>query len=176
MDLIRTKRLSIEPLTIAHAAELVELLDPRVTAHFAPEEKPKTLDDLRQCFAELVGGHQQKRDGKLFLNFAVRLSSSGSCIGRLEAFVQDEDAEIAFLFVPSAWGKGYASEAVSWLRQHLAEAFGVQRVWACITPSNTRSSVLCSRLGFGPAAQGTWPALASYDEGDLVLTCPAAVM
>lgn len=171
-----TKRLSIEPLTVAHADELVELLDPHVTAHFAPQDTPKTIGDLRRRFADLVAGQELPHGGERLLNFAVRLAETGSCIGRLEAFVQQADGEVAFLFVPRAWGHGYASEAVTWLRQHLSRVHEVQRLWACITPSNERSIALCTRAGFVPAAADTWPGLASYDEGDLVLTCPAALM
>ena len=163
-------RLAIEPLTVDDAADLFAALsDPRVYAHIdaAP---PRDAGALRASLARMVGGPPADRAGEAWWNFAVRLAGSGEAIGRLEATIVDDRAEIAYLFGPDHWGYGYAAEAVGWLHGRIAERTGATTVWATTRPGNARSARLLGRLGYVRA--DSWPALTSYDPGDVVYSRP----
>ena len=113
-------------------------------------------------------------DGPRFHPFVVSTAQSQDCIGRLEILLHDKDAEVAFLFVPSSWGHGYAREAVGAMLEHF-ERSGVKRFWACVTRDNTPSLGLCRRLGFAPAEVPIDLELWTYDKGDVVLKLESAV-
>jgi [ribosomal protein S5]-alanine N-acetyltransferase len=162
----QTKRLTFELLTVDHASELTGLLDPRLNRYFAAQDVPLNLEDLRQRFAAMAAYHSQPDD--CFHNYTVR--AGGTCIGRLEASVRGINAEIAYLFVPDAWGHGFASEAVNWLQVHLGYCFDIRRFWVCISPSNGPSIRLAKGLGYEIVPEETWPELGSYETGDTVLS------
>lgn len=168
-EVVRTRRLIVEPLLAHHADELVDLLDERVNRYFPPQDVPSSQAALREQFAEMERAVNSGDDGHRFHPFVVRTADQQTCIGRLEVLVHDNDAEIAFVFVPSAWGKGYATEAAKAIIDDFGQA-GVQRFWACVTRGNTPSLTLCERLGFSLAEVPEDLELWTYDEGDIVLT------
>lgn len=171
---MRTNRLIIEPLRAHHADDLVELLDERVNRYFLPQDVPSSTAAQREKFAEMERAANARGDGPRFHPFVVVTAQSDACIGRLEILVHDKDAEIAFVFVPSSWGHGYAREAAEAMLEHFKQS-GVKRFWACVTPDNTRSLGLCRRLGFAPAEVPIDLELWTYDGGDVVLKLESAV-
>lgn len=170
---VRTRRLIVEPLLAHHADELIDLLDDRVNRYFPSQDVPSSQAALREQFAEMQRAANSRADGRRFHPFVVRTAVGQTCIGRLEVLMHDRDAEIAFVFVPNAWGKGYASEAVKAIINHF-ELAGVQRFWACVTRGNAPSLRLCERLGFALAEVPQDLELWTYDDGDIVLTFESA--
>lgn len=160
-----TERLTIEALTLEHAADLFHALrDDRVGRYIGGPDVT-TLEALQDRITHLGAGPPTGRD-EVWLNFAVLLD--GRVIGRIEATLHSGVAEIAYVFGPAWWGHGYATEATWWLVQHLAER-GVAVVWAAVAPDNGASVRLLGRLGFVPTRPPASPQLLSYDDGDLVL-------
>ena len=58
---------------------------------------------------------------------------------------------MAYLLTPSAWGQGYASEAVAAMLQHLFGSLGARQAMAMVERDNRHSIALLARLGFGLA-------------------------
>lgn len=168
-EVVRTRRLIVEPLLAHHADELIDLLDERVNRYFSPRDVPLSQAALREQFAEMERAANSRDDSHRFHPFVVRTAESQACIGRLEVLVRGKDAEIAFVFVPNAWGKGYAREAAKAIIDRFGQA-GVQRFWACVTRGNTPSLALCERLGFALAEVPQDLELWTYDDGDILLT------
>jgi RimJ/RimL family protein N-acetyltransferase len=166
---LKTDRLTILPLRASHAEQLSDLLDPKVNVHFQPEDVPTTVAALRDQFARMEAASRGTRISGAYLPCTVTLSRSGQAIGRVEALVHGQDAEVSFVFVADAWGHGYASEAVGALASKLKRD-GVERLWACVTPGNTASLALCRRLSFEPSSLPDTFEAATFDKGDLVLS------
>jgi RimJ/RimL family protein N-acetyltransferase len=158
-------RLVYELLTKLHASALRDaLIDPRTYACISPPNST-TEAELAEEFARRVAGPS---DGKneIWWNFAVR-RREGPFIGRIEATFHHGLAEIAYVFGPSYWGCGYATESLRWLHSQIRDTQLAVSVWAAVTPGNTRSIRLLERLGYSEALPGP-PQLLSYDEGDRV--------
>jgi RimJ/RimL family protein N-acetyltransferase len=165
-----SERLTFEHLRQVHADEVDEvehaLCEPAVYK-FIDGSCPD-LSDLRSAFQRMEAGAPAERSAEKWLNFLVRVRHNGEAIGRVEATVIEDYAEIAYLLGPAYWGRGFGTEAVMWLHQHLSDGFGVAKFWATVQPGNVRSIGLLCRAGYTQAPRRSWPRLTSYDPGDLV--------
>jgi RimJ/RimL family protein N-acetyltransferase len=162
-----TDRLLIEPLRADHAAGLFgPLSDPRVYESIGGAP-PASVAVLADRFARMISGPPPHRTDEQWLNYAVRLRVDDTLIGTLQADISHERAEVAYLFGPAYWGRGYAKEAMAAFHEELGRNWGVREFWATTSPGNSRSIRLLGSLGYTERFD-SWPALASYDPGDRV--------
>jgi len=115
-----------------------------------------------------IAGPPTDANGEHWINITVRMAETGQIIGRLEANTHDELAEVAFLYSPKLWGRGYATRGLLWLHDHLRQYKSVRSLWATTHPENQRSASLLLRCGYVPASNQELPVLYSYDESDRV--------
>lgn len=120
--------------------------------------------DLSLCRA--LAGPLTNATGEHWINVAVRVAENGELIGRLEANVHDRLAEVAFLYNPRLWGRGYALRGLLWLHDHLRQDKTIESLWGATHPRNQRSASLLLKCGYTPAETQDLPVLYSYDEGD----------
>ncbi len=55
--------------------------------------------------------------------------------------------DLTYVFDPSVWGKGYATEMAHAIRQYAAEVFGLTRLIAIIDPHNVGSQRVAEKIG-----------------------------
>lgn len=158
-------RLVIEVLRAEHLPELaVQLRQAEVYEHIGGT--PSLEDFILDRERALRGPGESARD-EHWLNFLVRERASGHMLGRLEATLHDSRAEVAFLFGPSCWGRGYAYEALTWMHNEIRQSYGIASFWATTVPANARCQALLNRSGYTLVQAGA-PFLYSYVVGDLV--------
>jgi RimJ/RimL family protein N-acetyltransferase len=149
MQAIESARVTLEPQTAEHAAEMfVVLSDPALYTY--ENSPPPSVEWLRTRFEKLET--RRSADGtELWLNWVVRLRSS-ALIGYVQATVfPDGTAAIAYEFSSAYWGRGLAREAAEVLMRELAEHYHVTHFTAVAKTANQRSLRLLERLGFAPA-------------------------
>lgn len=84
--------------------------------------------------------------------WAIARKSTGRAIGYITLSndpkrTQPGDVEIGFRLARHAWGKGYATEAVTGLLRRTGDISSLSRIVAIIDPLNTRSSRVLEKLG-----------------------------
>lgn len=156
---IATGRLTLEPLTVEHAEEMLAVLA-------APElytfigGSPPTLPALRARYRQMVAGPPAGRQVG-WLNWVIREQQDDRLAGTVQATiwpVPGDDARPAFLRASVAWvvgtrwqGRGIATEAaralLGWLRER-----GVTAIMATIHPGNAASAAVAQRAGLVPTA------------------------
>jgi [ribosomal protein S5]-alanine N-acetyltransferase len=149
MRAIATSRLTLEPQVASHAeAMFLVLSDPAIYEH--ENEPPPSVEWLRDRFARLET--RRSADGReAWLNWVVRLPSSG-LIGFVQATVHpDARASIAYVLGSRFWGQGLAQEAVRGVIAELRERYRVRDLYAELKATNHRSRRLLERLGFSMA-------------------------
>jgi RimJ/RimL family protein N-acetyltransferase len=150
---ITTERLTLAPLTVVDADEMVGVLnDERLHAFVGGHPLP--LDELRDRYRRLVAGPTEP--GHEWRNWIVRSKPDGAAVGIVQASLSTLSdgrtaAEVAWV-IGMAWqGQGFASEAaralVDWLRTH-----GVDEVTAHIHPDHHASATVARHAGFRPTA------------------------
>lgn len=131
--------------------------------------RPLRVDDADALFAadndaELMrywssGPHADVAETRAYLaprfdkddwrSWAITLRSGDRVIGTVSAGQRRAGVvEIGYLLARSAWGRGYAREAVSGLIDLLLRDEGNRRVFADTDPDNVASNALLSALGF----------------------------
>lgn len=151
METLTTGRLVLEPLVAGHAEALfVVLSEPELYAHL-DHGPPPSLEHLRGVYEQLEA--RVSPDGtQLWLNWAIR-PRGGAPIGFVQATVSGADAWVAYVLARERWGRGFASEAVGAMIDHLRSACGVRRFLATTERRNDRSVRLLRRLGFRAAGE-----------------------
>jgi len=168
-----TSHLTYEPLALDHTDDLAALLlNEQVYRHIGGE--PPSVDRFRIGMAKAIAGPPEHRAGEKWINYAVRHTQSGQLLGRLEATIHESIAEVAFLFGPAHWGKGFATEGLLWLHQVLLAHPSKPSLWATAAPPNRECRALLERCGYRPIAPEVAPRLLTYDPGDLVYRGPSA--
>ena len=126
---IETSRLTLEPLRVEHAEEMVSVLDDEGLYQFIGG-RPTTLQELRETYGRQAVG--QSPDGaRGWLNWIVRDRATGSVVGTVQATLHyaggSMSAQVAWIIGARHQGRGYAKEAAagmfSWLRGQYVRDF-----------------------------------------------------
>lgn len=146
-----TARLVLHPMTVGEAERLVAG-EPDDSARWAPEY-PAEGDVF--AARRLLATCANSGDPEPFGNYEVRLRDDGRAIGGV-GFHGPADADgsvtIGYGLVPSARGKGYASEALRGLLE-LARERGATSVKGDADHDNTASQHVMLAAGMRPAGQ-----------------------
>ncbi|GAB3160795.1 GNAT family N-acetyltransferase [Amycolatopsis stemonae] len=78
----------------------------------------------------------------------VRRSATESGLGR-------PAVEMGWWIAPSGWGRGYATEATTAVRDHVFDSGFAERLLAVYEPANKASARVVAKLGFAPHSQFT---------------------
>lgn len=149
---IRTERLVLRASRAGDRAAFIELLAaPEVHVYLGG---PRSREDLERAVPEVPG----RRPG----TFVADLD--GALIGVVTLDRRDADrpghlgpgageAELGYLFLPGAWGHGYAAEACAAVLGWFAGACPGEPVVLCTQSANDRSMRLAVKLGFTEVAR-----------------------
>ena len=152
MRALATAELVLEPLVVAHAQEMFEVLSEPELYRYLDYPAPPSLEHLRSVYAR-VEGCKSPDGSQLWLNWVVRRPGEAP-MGYVQATVASRQAAwIGFVFSSRHWGRGYATQAARAVLEHLASAYGVVRFLASVEAENQRSMRLLGRLGFHEATQ-----------------------
>ena len=164
-----TERLSLEPLSVAHAAEMGPLLDDACLHDFTGGV-PLSTAVLRLCYARLATRHSPDGD-QLWSNWVIRLRSTDAAVGTVQATLPAGGsaaghAEIAWVVVRCAQGHGYAKEAARSLADRLSAAGWTATAY--IHPGHLASQHVARAAGLAPT-------MTTRDGEDCWIRLPAAM-
>lgn len=145
---LQTSRLVLEPLVAVHADLLfLAMQDPAIYTQIS-SPPPRSADALRSWWASLEC--RLSPDGsEAWPSWAVRETADGQYIGKIDAGIDRHGCalNIGYLFFPSFWGRGYATEAVGAVTDHLL-GMGVSSLRALVTRGNVASARVLERNGY----------------------------
>jgi RimJ/RimL family protein N-acetyltransferase len=148
---IRTERLVLRESEARDRAAFIELFaSPEVGTYVGG---PRQRDELERTVSEVPG--------RRFGLFVVDLD--GAMIGMITLDRRDAErpghvdpdageTELGYMFLPEAWGCGYAVEACAAALDWFADALPGEPVVLCTQTANDRSMRLAARLGFTKVA------------------------
>ncbi len=146
-EALLSARLTLTPLGVADAAEMVDVLsDPQLYRFIGG--RPPGFDQLEELYRFQVAGPRQS--GVTWHNWIIRLE--GAAVGYVQATVTGAEADLAWVVGASWQGQGYATEASIAIRDWLAGQ-GVTGFSAHIHPNHAASHRIATRLGLRPSGQ-----------------------
>lgn len=146
--LITSERLVMVPLLGSHAELLFEALSEPSIYRWISALPPPSLELLQRRWAA-AESRGPNPEGEIDLNWAVRRSSDGRCIGKLDAEVAKNSVatNVGYIVFLPFWNQGYATEAMRALAGHL-ERQGVVEQRALVTLGNDASARVLTKAGF----------------------------
>ncbi|WP_405443802.1 GNAT family N-acetyltransferase [Streptomyces avidinii] len=144
---LRTERLLLRESEARDRAAFIELFaSPEVGTYIGG---PRPRDELERAVPEVPG----RRPG-----FFV-VDAGGAMIGMITLDRRDPErpghvrpdaaeAELGYMFLPEAWGRGYAAEACAAALDWFADALPGEPVVLCTRTANDRAMRLAAKLGF----------------------------
>jgi len=142
---IETDRLHIRSITVSDAHALATIWsDPEVTRYMGG---PRDFAQVLAIFQEDArAGAQDDID-----LWPVVEKASGRVVGHCGLIQKEVDdrpeIELVYVLATSAWGRGYATEAASAVRDYALHRIGLRRVVALIDPENTASERVAEKVG-----------------------------
>jgi RimJ/RimL family protein N-acetyltransferase len=142
---IETERLILEPLTLDHLDEVVEM-------HATPEIERWMGTFGRAQARERLERNQREWDEHGYGLMAILERSSGRFLGRsgLKYWPQFDETEVGWVLRVDVWGHGFATEAGRACPQWGFGALGVPYLTALIQPENLASIGVAERLAMHP--------------------------
>lgn len=144
---IGTERLVLREPEARDRAALIELFaSPEVGAYLGG---PRPRDELERTMPEVP----RRRPGR----FVVELDGAVIGMVTLDRRAPERpgrlgpdggEAELGYMFLPGAWGHGYAAEACTAVLDWFAHAHRGEPVVLCAQTANDRSMRLAAKLGF----------------------------
>ncbi|MFC1866423.1 GNAT family N-acetyltransferase [Chloroflexota bacterium] len=142
---IVTDRLIIRSIQSTDPASLAEIwIDPDVTYYMGG---PRNYEEVLKSFIE---------DAKVISPPKIDLwpvieKATGKIIGQCGIIDKDIEGKIEFeliyVLVKSVWGKGYATEAATFIKDYAFSQLGLPRIMALIDPKNTNSERVAIKVG-----------------------------
>jgi RimJ/RimL family protein N-acetyltransferase len=152
---LTTERLIIEPLSIGHwEAYATAWADPRMTRFIGG--KPRT--EAENWIKFLSGSALWSFLGYGYWAFCDRQTGHFLGSGGLAQFHRgiaelEDHIEAGWGFVPDAWGKGYATEALTMVLGWADDRLKVPEIRCIIDPGNIASHNVAAKLGFEKFAE-----------------------
>ncbi len=143
--ILETERLLLRRQRASDIAFLTDLwTDPEVTRYLGG---PRDRDGLQSVFGETA----QNPCAEQYDLWPVVEKETGQVVGHCGLLDKEIDGrpeiELTYIFSPSAWGKGYATEIGQAIKQSAFEKMGVERLIALIEPQNEPSERVAIKLG-----------------------------
>ncbi|MGH3140544.1 MAG: GNAT family N-acetyltransferase [Gaiellales bacterium] len=144
-DELRTERLVLRPLRESDLDALAAIYADPQTMRFLGGAR--TRDATRTGLEWMIAAHRDQGFGL----WATTLRDEKTLIGRCGILAQDveraRENEIAYLLGSEWWGRGYATEAATAIRDHARSQLGFERLISLIDPKNVASQAVATRIG-----------------------------
>jgi [ribosomal protein S5]-alanine N-acetyltransferase len=145
---IETKRLVLEPVTVANAGALWRIMQMRLLREY--QDVPRySRDDFERRVAARPKRLDVRATGRF--EWLVSIAATREPIGWISLRLGEQNrgtAEIGYSIVTGYRSGGYATEAAYALIDHAFEDTTLRKLDACCVPENLPSRRLLSRVGF----------------------------
>jgi RimJ/RimL family protein N-acetyltransferase len=165
MNVIETERLILEPLDASRLEAFVALTADPDTMRFWAPGGPFTRDVAERNFAASLARVRELGFGRRWI--VAKENGAGVGFTDTKYFgescddVSPDEVEIGWMLTPSAWGRGFATEAGSAVRDEAFDQLELDSIVAVHHPANRASARVMEKLGMAferdVVARSGWP-------------------
>lgn len=145
---LQTERLVLRRLKYSDAKNLFALDNNRLTMRYISTAKSTDVS-LKQCRTSIRKQRAYYKAHPGLGIYATVEKHSGRFIGwmALKDLDGTDDVELGYRFLPSFWGKGYATEASAALLHHGFNTLGLKQIVAIALAQNKASTHVMQKVG-----------------------------
>lgn len=147
-EILRTERLIVRTWEDKDIPAMADISQDKIVMEHFPSTR--TLEQTEA----FVAGNKQLFSDKGYCLYAIELLDTSQMIGFVGLNYTDFPAqftpavEFGWRIGKEYWGKGYAFEAASAIRDYAFDALGLEKLVSFTVPANKRSIKLMEKLGF----------------------------
>ncbi len=140
-----TPRLLMRPFTESDLGDLYSLYSDIEVMKYITSGIPRTLEETKTALDRMIGNFT--RDG--YGMFAIFERKEKRFIGRCGLQPLDSSGliELGYTLIPSAWGKGFATEASMEVLRSAFSDWGLEKIVAIAVDENRASTRVMEKLG-----------------------------
>lgn len=143
MPVLTTQRLVLRPLAMSDSDAIAPALMDKANMRYWSRDALPSLEAVR----DYLSWNVRAPDAECYA--ICTPDSPGQALGwSILMQRRSGTAELGYILVPAAQGKGYAREAVAAVVKHGFETRSLRRIFADVDPENTSSCKLLADLGF----------------------------
>jgi [ribosomal protein S5]-alanine N-acetyltransferase len=160
-----TKRLTLEPQTVAHADRLFELFQDEELYPYITRVPPTSLQKFREGLGFIERRRSEPQE-ELWINWVMVSKDSGDLVGQVEVSLNSMTLELylAYTTFKAHWRQGFAKEACAAVSAHMFADWKATKAIIEMDVRNAASMRLAESLGarrvaYTPRAQqlkGEW--------------------
>lgn len=146
MNILETARLTLRRFTLDDAEFMLGLLnEPSFIANIG-DRGVRTVEGARQfLLSGPIASYERNGYGHYLVELRGSLTPIGTCGLINREFINEID--VGFAFLPAFWSQGYAFEAASAVMEYGRSQLGLKRIVAVVSPGNTGSIRVLTKLG-----------------------------
>lgn len=143
---IETPRLLIRSFTGTDGEQWVNLVNDPDVNRFTPDDEPSTLESFRGVLEQRRASEREQG----FAMWVVERRQGGEFLGQYGFYLSEgtrPEIEIAYHYLPAAWGRGYGTEAARAVLSYAFGSLGLAEVIALVIPANVGSWRVAEKVG-----------------------------
>lgn len=141
---IFTPRVYLEALKYEDAEEIFYTYASKPEAtRFVSWPTHKSVSDTNEFLLQALTARQQHKD----YSFAIRTLKENRLIGSIGVMNFEGEIQFGYIFSPTQWNKGYATEVCKVILQFLKNQSGVKRIFTFVAPENVASIQVLIKCG-----------------------------
>ena len=143
--ILETPRLLLRQFTEADTLLIIQLNNEPGVLMYIPETAPETEEQALKIIFDIILPQYKKNLGR----WAVHLKENNEFIGwcGLKWLKETDEIDLGYRFKPSAWGKGYATEAACYTLAYGHEQLKLKKIIAHAHIDNIGSQKVLEKIG-----------------------------
>ncbi|TYR80760.1 GNAT family N-acetyltransferase [Priestia megaterium] len=143
--IMETNRLRFRKMNEQDTANLLKIFSDSESMKFYPSTKGE--EETKQWINWMTNHYHAYGIGLWIVEHRETSEFLGQCGFVLQKLNQRIEAELGYLFVRDAWGKGYGTEASLACKNYGFETLKLSKIVSLIDPENIASSKIAKKLG-----------------------------
>ncbi len=148
--ILETERLFLRQFTEADATLILHLNSQPGVLQYIPEPIPATDVEAKEVITNIILPQYKNNLGR----WAAHIKATNEFIGWCGLKLVKGEIDLGYRFLPSAWGKGYATEVAKATLQYGHTALKLEKIIAHAHIDNIASQKVLEKIGMQLAGEG----------------------
>lgn len=148
--ILETERMYLRQFTEADAPRIRQLSSAPGVLKYIPEPIPASDEEAKEVIVKIILPQYKNNLGR----WAAQLKENNEFIGWCGLKLVKDEIDLGYRFLPSAWGKGFATEAAKATLQYGHQQLQLEKIIAHAHIDNIASQKVLEKIGMQLVGEG----------------------